>query len=71
MKREISALILPNTEKNMEHKGNGDTIVIGALGTIPKDFRMGLEDLEFREVENIQTTRLVISATIPRRVLET
>ena len=33
-------------------------IVIGEHGTIPKGLVKGLEDLEIREVENIQTTRL-------------
>ena len=47
-------------------------IVIGALGTVPKDLVLGLEDLEIRgRVETIQTTALLRSARILRRVLET
>ena len=47
-------------------------IVIGALGTIPKGLMKGLEDLEIRgRVEDIQTTALLRSARIQRRVLET
>ena len=43
-------------------------IVIGALGTIPK----GLEEWEIRgQVEKIQTTALLRSARILRRVLQT
>ena len=47
-------------------------IVIGALGTVTEGLVQGLEDLEIRgRVENIQTTTLLRSARIPRRVLET
>ena len=47
-------------------------IVIGALGTITKGFVKGLEDLEIRgRVETIQTTVLLGSARILRRVQET
>ena len=47
-------------------------IVIGALGTITKGLLKGLEDLEIggRE-ETIQTTALLRTARILRRVLET
>ena len=46
-------------------------IVIGALGTIPKELVKGLDDLEIRgQVETIQTTALLRSARILRRVLE-
>ena len=46
--------------------------VIGALGTVIKGLVQGLEDLEImgRE-ETIQTTALLRSARILRRVLET
>ena len=38
-------------------------IVSGMLGTVTKEFVMGLEDLEIREqVETIQTTALLRSA---------
>ena len=47
-------------------------IVIGALGTIIKELLKGLEDFEVgRRVETIQTTALLRTATILRRVLET
>ena len=47
-------------------------IVIGALDTASKGLVQGLEDLEVRErVETIQTTALLRSAKILRRVLET
>ena len=47
-------------------------IVIGALGTITKGLLKGLEDLEDGgRVETIQTTELLRTARILRRVLET
>ena len=47
-------------------------IVIGALGTVTKRLLKGLEDLEIgRRVETIQTTALLRTARILRRVLET
>ena len=46
-------------------------IVIGALGTITKVLVQGLEDLKIiGRVETIQTTALLKSARILRRVLE-
>ena len=47
-------------------------IVIGAFGTVTKGLIKGLEDLEVGgRVENIQTTALLRTAKIPRRVLQT
>ena len=47
-------------------------IVIGALGTVTKGMVQGLEDWKIRErVQTIQTTALLRSARILRRVLET
>ena len=47
-------------------------IVIGALDKIPKGLVKKLEDFEKRgRMETIQTTALLKSARIPRRVLET
>ena len=47
-------------------------IVIGALGTVTKGLVKGLENLEIRgRVETIQTTALLGSARILRRMLET
>ena len=47
-------------------------IVIGALGTVTKWLLKGLEDLEVGgRVETIQTTALLRTASIMRRVLET
>ena len=47
-------------------------IVIGAFGTITKGLLKGLEDLEVGDrEETIQTTALLKTARILRRVLET
>ena len=47
-------------------------IVIGAFGTVTKRLLKGLEDLEVGgRVETIQTTTLLRTARILRRVLET
>ena len=47
-------------------------IVIGAFGTVTKGLLKGLEDLEVGgRVETIQTTTLLRTAKILRRVLET
>ena len=47
-------------------------IVIGAFGTVTKGLLKGLEDLEVGgQVEIIQTTALLKTARILRRVLET
>ena len=47
-------------------------IEISALGTVTKGLVQGLEDLEITgRVETFQTTALLRSARIPRRVLET
>ena len=47
-------------------------IIIGALGTVTKGLLKVQEDLEIRErVETIQTTALLRSVIIVKRVLET
>ena len=47
-------------------------IVIGAFGTVTKGLLKGVEDLELGgRVETIQTTALLRSARILRRVQET
>ena len=47
-------------------------IVIGAFGTVTKELLKGLEDLEVGgRAETIQTTALLRTARIVRRVLET
>ena len=47
-------------------------IVIGAFGTVTKGLLKGLNDLEVgRQVKTIQTTALLKTARILRRVLET
>ena len=47
-------------------------IVIGAFGTATKGLLKGLEDLKIRgQMETLQTTTLLRSARILRRVLET
>ena len=56
----------------MEHEGDNYTIVIGAFGKVTKGLLKGLEDLEIGgRVEAIQTTALLKTARILRRVLET
>ena len=56
--RKIKVIIIP--------------IVIGAFGTVTKELLKGLEDLEIRgRVETIETTTLLRTARILRRVLET
>ena len=58
--------------KNYGTKVTVIQIVIGVLSTVTKGHGQDLEDLEIREqVEAIQTTALLRSARIPRRVLET
>ena len=47
-------------------------IVIGAFGTVTKGLVKGLDDLEVGgRVETFQTTALLRTARVPRRVLET
>ena len=47
-------------------------ILIGAFGTVTRGLLKGLEDLEVGgQVETIQTTKLLRTARILRRVLET
>ena len=47
-------------------------IVIGAFGTVTKGLLKGLEDLEVGgRMESIQTTELLRTARMLRRVLET
>ena len=53
-------------------KGTITPIVNGASGTVTKGLLKGLEDLEVGgRVETIQTTALLKTARILRRVLET
>ena len=47
-------------------------IIMGAFGTVTKGLLKGLDDLEVGgRVETIQTTALLRTARIQRRVLET
>ena len=47
-------------------------IIVGALGTIPKNPEKELGEFEISDrIETIQTTTLLTSARILRRVLET
>ena len=56
----------------MEHKVTIIPIVIGAFGTVTKEWFEGLEELEDGgRVKTIQTTALLRTAKILRRVLET
>ena len=46
--------------------------IVGPLGAVTKEMVNELEEIERRErVETIQTTALLRSVSIPRRVLET
>ena len=48
------------------------TIVVNALGTVPKGLEKRLEELKIRgRIETIHTTVLFISARMLRRVLKT
>ena len=48
------------------------TIAIGSLGTVPKGFEKRLKELEIAgRIETTQTTTLLKSARILRRILET
>ena len=56
----------------MEYEREGDTIVNGALGTVSKWLERRREELENGErIGSIQTTALLRSVRILRRVLET
>ena len=56
-----------NNNNNNSNNSNG-----GAFGTVSKGLLKGLEDLEVgRRVETIQTTTLLRTARILRKVLET
>ena len=58
-------------KKTMEHESDGDSNVIGALGTVTKGLVEGLEDLEIRgRVGTIQTTALLRLSRI-LRIMET
>ena len=55
----------------MEHEGDGDTSCYWCTGNSPKGLLKELEDLEIRRQEDtIQTTALLRSTRILRRVLE-
>ena len=59
-------------KKNWNMKVTVILIVIGALGTVTNRLALGLGELEIRgHVETIQTTALLRSARILRRVLKT
>ena len=73
-KREIStSTLLENGKKNLWNtKVTIVQIVIGALGTVIKGLLKGMEDLEVGgRMETIQTTALLKTVSILRRVLET
>ena len=73
VKRRISAsTLLENWKKLWNTKVTIIPIVIGAFRTVTKGLLKGLEDLEVGgRVETIQTTALLRTARILRRVLET
>ena len=72
VKRDNTPTLPRNWKKLLNMKVMVIPIVIGALGTITKELVERLEDLEIQgRVETIQTTALLISVRILRRVLET
>ena len=73
VKRGISTSTLPeNWKKLWNMKVTIIPIVIGAFGTVTKGLLKGLEDLEVGgRVDTIQTTALLKTARILRRVLKT
>ena len=73
MKREINtSTLIENWKKQWNMKVTIIPIVIGAFGTVTKGLLKGQEDFEFggRE-ETIQTTALLKTDRILRRILET
>ena len=73
VKREICrSTLLENLKKLWDMKVTILPIVIGAFGTVTKGILKGLEDLEVGgRVETIQTTAVLKTARILRRVLKT
>ena len=70
--RQIIRSCLRTKKKLLNIRVTMILIVIGALGTLPKDLVRGLEELELGgRAETIQTTILFRSARILRRVQET
>ena len=71
-RRKVSTLNLLENRKIWSMKGMMTPNVTGSPGTFTKGLIQGLGDLELRgQVETIQTTPLLISASIQSRVLET
>ena len=75
---EKSTMLYRNEKNNNNNSNNNNMkvtivpIVIGVFGTVTKGLSTGLEDMEFGgRVETIQTTVLLRTARILRRVLET
>ena len=69
VKRDKYFDIVSELEKLWNMKVTVIPIVIGMLGAVIKGLVQGLEDL--RRVETVQTTALLRSAKILKRVLET
>ena len=71
-KRDKYVDLARELKRTMENEESMKPLVNGALGTIRKGLLKGLEELENRgKEENIQSTVLLRSARILRRVLET
>ena len=67
----ITIMIIMRAKKQWHMKVMMKPIITSVLGTIPKGLVKGLEDLEIREqVETIQTTALLRSTRILRRIQE-
>ena len=71
MKREISTLTLLENLKTIEHEGDNYTNCDWCFGTVTKGLLKDLEDLEVSLVETMQSTALLKTAKILRRVQET
>ena len=71
-KKDKYRVFVRELKKLRNMKGTFIPILIGALGTVNKSLLKGVEDLEIRGwVETNQTTTLLRSASILKRVLET
>ena len=70
-KKKDKYLDLAGELKKQEHESDGDTNCNWCLGRVIKELVQGPDDLEIVRVETIQTTALLRSARMLRKVLET
>ena len=70
-KRNKYLALARELKKTMKLENEVIPVVIGTFGTVTKELVQRLEDLEIRgQVKTVQTTALLQSVRIPRRVLE-